>query len=151
MLGRYSVPKLTYLVVITLTYAVTSLYINYYNTQYSMYKKFNISSTSKLLLHENRNLNIRKWIVVTSINEPTPQIKRLASIKNFQLLVVGDNKTDQTWFYENTIFLNLNFQNSLPFSILKNIPLNSYTRKNIGNLVLEKKHSFCSTKQCAFI
>ena len=149
MLGRYSIPnKLFYLFVITLilfviTYAVTSLYINYNDIQFSY--------TSKLLLHENRNLNIRKWIVVTSINEPTPQIKRLASIEDFQLLVVGDNKTDQAWFYENTIFLNLNYQNSLPFSILKNIPLNSYTRKNIGNLVLEKKHSFCSTKLCAFI
>ena len=133
MLGRFSSSKkLTFFVVIIL-FAVTSLYINYYFD----IQKFNISPASMLLFnfnsHGNRSLNISKWIVVTSINEPTPQIKRLASIQDFQLLVVGDNKTNKEWFCNDTIFLNLNYQHSLGFSILKNIPLNSYTRKNIGN------------------
>ena len=75
-----------------------------------------------------------KWIIVTSINEPTLQISRLSSVDDFQLLVVADSKTNQAWSHNNTIFLNLADQNSLDYAILDQIPLNSYTRKNIGYL-----------------
>lgn len=73
-----------------------------------------------------------KWIIVTSINEPTEQIKKLAAIDDFQLLVVGDKKTNQSWFFENTIFLNLQDQSNLGYKIFQNTPFNSYNRKNIG-------------------
>ena len=51
-----------------------------------------------------------KWIVVTSINEPTDQIKYLANIDQFQLLVVGDKKTNQSWHWKNAIFLSIENQ-----------------------------------------
>jgi hypothetical protein len=73
--------------------------------------------------------NSAKWIIVTSINEPTLQISRLSSVDDFQLLVVADSKTNQAWSHNNTIFLNLADQNSLDYAILDQIPLNSYTRK----------------------
>jgi hypothetical protein len=79
------------------------------------------------------------WIVVTSINKPTDQIRKLASIKEFQLLVVADRKTDPNWLrktdplYESVIFLSVDDQKNLGFQILDDIPFNSYTRKNIGN------------------
>ncbi len=77
--------------------------------------------------------NFDKWIIVTSINKPTDQIRKLASIKEFQLLVVADRKTDPKWFLESVIFLSVDYQKNLGFQILDDIPFNSYTRKNIGN------------------
>jgi hypothetical protein len=73
-----------------------------------------------------------KWIVVTSINAPTDQIKYLANIDQFQLLVVGDKKTNQSWHWKNVIFLNIENQKKLEYKIFKTTPFNSYTRKNIG-------------------
>jgi len=51
-----------------------------------------------------------EWIVITSINEPTDQIKYLANIDQFQLLVVGDKKTNQSWHWKNAIFLSIENQ-----------------------------------------
>ena len=77
-----------------------------------------------------------KWIVVTSINMPTEQIKQLADIKDFQLLVIGDKKTKQTWSHKNAIFLSLEQQKAHGFNVIKNTPFGSYTRKNIGNTII---------------
>ena len=75
-----------------------------------------------------------KWIVVTSINEPTEQIKKLSKINEFQLLVVGDKKSISNWSCENVIYLDINKQQDLDFKSFKTTPFNSYTRKNIGYL-----------------
>jgi hypothetical protein len=80
------------------------------------------------------SLNQRKWIVVTSINEPTEQIKKLSKIKGFQLLVVGDKKSKSNWSLENVIFLDINKQQDLSYKTFLTTPFNSYTRKNIGYL-----------------
>ncbi len=80
-----------------------------------------------------KSMNIDKWIIVTSINEPTGQIRKLASIRGFQLLVVADRKTDPDWFHKSVIFLSVYDQKNLGFQILDDIPFDSYTRKNIGN------------------
>ena len=81
-----------------------------------------------------RFFNYFMWIIVTSVNEPTEQIKKLAAIKEFQLLVVGDVKTNQNWTHNNSIFLSVADQEALGFGIYPDIPFKSYTRKNIGNL-----------------
>ena len=78
--------------------------------------------------------NNDKWIVVTTINEPTEQIGKLSKIKGFQLLVVGDKKTNQNWSYPNVIYLNIQDQYNLNYKSYKSTPFNSYTRKNIGYL-----------------
>jgi hypothetical protein len=80
--------------------------------------------------------NISKWIVVTSINNPTKQLDKLTNEKEFQLLVIADLKTNKTWSHENkqTIYLDVNNQTNLYYSILESTPFNSYTRKNIGYL-----------------
>jgi len=103
------------------------------------YKTFGADNFLERIKHPiNRNYinksKSAKWIIVTSINEPTIQINRLSSVDDFQLLVVADSKTNQAWSHKNTIFLNLADQNSLDYGILDEIPLNSYTRKNIGYL-----------------
>ena len=80
------------------------------------------------------NTTKEKWIVVTSINEPTEQIKFLANIDEFQLLVIGDRKTNMSWHWPNAIYLNIIEQETLGYKSFKTIPFNSYTRKNIGYL-----------------
>jgi hypothetical protein len=80
------------------------------------------------------NQTKEKWIVVTSVNEPTEQIKFLANIDEFQLLVIGDRKTNMSWHWSNTIYLNIFEQETLNYKSFKTIPFNSYTRKNIGYL-----------------
>ena len=37
--------------------------------------------------------NINKYIVITSINEPTTAVKTFSQLKDCQTLVVGDSKT----------------------------------------------------------
>ncbi|VDM75264.1 unnamed protein product [Strongylus vulgaris] len=72
-----------------------------------------------------------KWIVVTSINPPTKDIKvvllfehcknlnyllrfqRLASLKDWNLVVVADRKTPKNWYYEDVHFLSRELQEKL--------------------------------------
>ena len=39
-----------------------------------------------------------KWIVVTTINLPTQDMKKLANQSGWQLVVVGDKKTPEQWW-----------------------------------------------------
>ena len=80
-----------------------------------------ITTLCKLVIYEKMNLTnleinkfkgkhqLDKWIVVTTINEPTEQVKFLSNIDQFQLLVVGDKKTNWSWNCQNAIFLNIVF------------------------------------------
>lgn len=38
-----------------------------------------------------------KWLVVTTISEPTEDVKKLAQVKGWKLLIVGDKKTPEPW------------------------------------------------------
>lgn len=38
-----------------------------------------------------------KWIVLTTINTPTADVKKLAGIKGWKVVVVGDTKTPADW------------------------------------------------------
>jgi hypothetical protein len=82
----------------------------------------------------NLKNNTDKWIIVTTINAPTEQIKKLANTTGFQLLVIGDKKTAPNWYLNNTIFLSVDSQSELNYKSFKTIPFNSYNRKNIGYL-----------------
>ncbi|RCN47518.1 hypothetical protein ANCCAN_06415 [Ancylostoma caninum] len=75
-----------------------------------------------------------KWIVVTSINYPSEDVKRLASLKGWNLVVVADRKTPADWHYDNVHFLSMDYQQKLHFRLSVVSPENSYTRKNIGYL-----------------
>ena len=95
-----------------------------------------------------KSMNIDKWIIVTSINKPTDQIQKLASIKEFQLLVVADRKTDPNWYHEGAIFLGVDDQRTLGFRTTADIPFDSYTRKNIGTnctqFTVNYTHKYCA-------
>lgn len=75
-----------------------------------------------------------KWIVVTTINYPSAALKKLATLKNWQLVVVGDRKTPKDWQLENCEFLSIEKQQTLDYAITKLLPENHYCRKNIGYL-----------------
>jgi len=38
-----------------------------------------------------------KWIVVTTINSPTEDVKKLSGIEGWKVVVVGDTKTPADW------------------------------------------------------
>ncbi|EKD94592.1 MAG: hypothetical protein ACD_26C00029G0002 [uncultured bacterium] len=75
-----------------------------------------------------------KWIVITSIQYPTAQVKKLAQIEGWHLLVVGDKKTPKDWSLENCEYLSPERQLSLGYELAKLLPWNHYSRKNIGYL-----------------
>jgi hypothetical protein len=75
-----------------------------------------------------------KWIVVTTIRYPTPQLRQLAEIPGWRLLVVGDKKTPSDWYLENCEYLSPQRQLNLGYQIAELLPWNHYSRKNIGYL-----------------
>ncbi|CAH1781995.1 unnamed protein product [Owenia fusiformis] len=78
--------------------------------------------------------NTDKWIIVTTISSPTEDIKSLAKLTEWQLLVVADTKTPKDWHFDGVLFLSLDAQRSLRYKVLEHIPYSSYSRKNIGYL-----------------
>lgn len=75
-----------------------------------------------------------KWIVVTTINYPTPALKKLAQLPDWRLVVVADKKTPTDWHLGNCDFLSVEVQQQLPYKIIPLLPWNHYSRKNIGYL-----------------
>ena len=43
------------------------------------------------------NLMHDKWIVITTINYPTSDVKKLASIPGWKVVIVGDTKSPKNW------------------------------------------------------
>jgi len=81
--------------------------------------------------------NCEKVVVITTINEPTMNVKYMRdALYGWCLLVVFDKKTPTNWSYKNAFTLSLKDQTSLAekYSIIDMIPYNSYTRKMIGYL-----------------
>ncbi|CAH1773338.1 unnamed protein product [Owenia fusiformis] len=78
--------------------------------------------------------NTDKWIIVTSIASPTEDIKSLATLSEWQLLVVADTKTPKDWHLNGVIFLSIAVQQSLGYKVLEHIPYSNYARKTIGHL-----------------
>lgn len=75
-----------------------------------------------------------KWIVVTTIHYPSNALKKLAALKDWRLVVVGDRKTPKDWQLENCEFLSIEKQQTLGYEIIPLLPENHYSRKNIGYL-----------------
>ncbi|XP_048249064.1 probable glycosyltransferase STELLO1 [Haliotis rufescens] len=94
---------------------------------------------------DNRNFSSRqidkfstvqsdRWIVVTTISYPTPDIKFLANIPGWKVVVVGDTKTPADWRNQNCVFLSLEDQRGLGFDTESLLPEESYARKTMGYL-----------------
>ena len=75
-------------------------------------------------------------LVITSINKPNEVIKKYYSLskKNkVNFIIIGDKKTPK--YPSKYNFYNLKSQKNFKFTLNKSLPINSYSRKNIGFLV----------------
>jgi hypothetical protein len=88
------------------------------------------------MVYQKMQSQHNKWIVITTIQKPTPALKKIAQkCPEWQLLVVGDEKTPDDWHLDDhCIYLSPSDQKKLPYSLCKLLPFNHYARKNIGYL-----------------
>lgn len=84
-------------------------------------------------------MNIKRFIVITSIFEPTEAVKRFAQLRDWQVLVVGDKKTPKSWNFKNVTYLSPKKQQDLEYEVTSGLPWNHYCRKNIGYLHAVRK------------
>ncbi|MDQ5951324.1 MAG: hypothetical protein QG639_601 [Patescibacteria group bacterium] len=77
---------------------------------------------------------MKKYIVITSIFKPTEAVKKFASLKDWQLIVVGDKKTPNKWHHKNVEYLSPDLQLKSHSQFAEALPWNMYSRKNIGYL-----------------
>lgn len=68
-----------------------------YGSQHEL-KEYKVKwSEVKLLDKVPRELMHDKWIVLTTINPPTEDVKKLAAIPDWKVVVVGDTKSPKDW------------------------------------------------------
>jgi len=81
----------------------------------------------------------KKFIVITSIFEPTEAVIAFARMNDYSLIVVGDKKTPSGWHCANVDYLSVEKQNELNFHIGPLLPFNHYGRKMLGYLQAMKQ------------
>jgi hypothetical protein len=77
---------------------------------------------------------LKKFIVITSIFEPTIAVEKFAGLADYQLIVVGDLKTPKNWNCPNVTYLGDNEQKELNSEFAELLPYNHYGRKMMGYL-----------------
>lgn len=75
-----------------------------------------------------------KTIVITSINPPTEQVKAWTRLTDFNVVVVGDNKSPDIYYCEGVHFLNMEDQKRRYPDLARVLPENHYCRKLMGYL-----------------
>lgn len=81
----------------------------------------------------------KKCVIITTINEPTETIRKHISNSEYDVIIVGDLKTPDTYKNEDCIFLNVENQKKMFPELCDLIPYNHYGRKNLGYLYAIKK------------
>lgn len=77
---------------------------------------------------------INKFIVITSIFEPTEAVIKFSKLNDYKLIVVGDKKSPAGWSADNVHYLSVEDQMESGFELSKVLPYNHYCRKMIGYL-----------------
>jgi hypothetical protein len=75
---------------------------------------------------------LKKFIVITSIFEPTLAVKKFAALSDYKLIVVGDLKTPKNWNYSGVTYLGVDEQKELNSEFADLLPYNHYGRKMMG-------------------
>jgi glycosyltransferase involved in cell wall biosynthesis len=75
---------------------------------------------------------LKKFIVITSIFQPTEAIEAFSRLNEYQLIVVGDKKTPAGWQYPHCTYLSVEDQVALSPALANAIPFNHYGRKMMG-------------------
>ena len=99
--------------------------------------KFNTNPKSKDFLIEFFCKD--KCVIITTINKPTQSILKHINNKNYDVIIVGDNKTPDDYKNLNCIYLDIPSQKKLFPELSELIPYNHYCRKNLGYLYAIKK------------
>ena len=84
--------------------------------------------------------------VITTIQEPTPSVRALASrlgAVGTTALIVGDAKGPVRYELAHTELITLDDQRRLPFTIEKLLPTHHYARKNLGYLLAASRKASC--------
>mgnify|MGYP006153151919 FL=1 len=89
---------------------------------------------------------MKTGLVITTINQANKNIKNIdinCNSKKWDFCIIGDKKTPKKFKLRYGNYLDINLQKKLNFKFSNICPLNSYSRKNIGYLVLaENKNDF---------
>lgn len=99
--------------------------------------KFNENPASKEWLKEFYCKE--KCVVITTINKPTETILKHINNKEYDVIIVGDNKTPDDYKHLNCIYLDVPSQKKLFPELSEVLPYNHYCRKNLGYLYAIKK------------
>jgi hypothetical protein len=82
---------------------------------------------------------MKNSIVITSIFNPTEAVNLFSKMNDYDLIVVGDQKTPQDWFCKEATFISVERQNEVAKYLNKVLPYNHYCRKMIGYLYAIEK------------
>ncbi len=96
--------------------------------------KFNNHPESFGWLEELFTTRKKRCVVITTINEPSPSIKRHLANPEYETIIVGDQKTPASYKLEACTFLDIDTQDMLFPELSKLLPRNHYGRKNLGYL-----------------
>ena len=99
--------------------------------------KFNTNPNSKEWLNEM--LCKDKCVIITTINKPTETIIKHINNNEYDVIVVGDNKTPDDYNNLKCIYLDISSQKKLFPELSELLPYNHYCRKNLGYLYAIKK------------
>ena len=75
-----------------------------------------------------------RFIVITSIYQPTEAVKAFCSKKGYRVIVVGDKKTPDDWVCQGADFIGAAEQVELGYALEPLLPHNHYCRKMLGYL-----------------
>jgi hypothetical protein len=111
-----------------------------------------LNHNHNLLLHPikfNQNPPSKKWlkdifckdkcVIITTINKPTETVLKHIDNKEYDVIIIGDNKTPSDYKKLNCIYLDIPSQKKLFPELSELIPYNHYCRKNLGYLYAIKK------------
>ena len=77
---------------------------------------------------------MKKYIVITSIFNPTEPIISFSKMDDCKVVVVGDKKTPHDWICQNVDFISVPEQENSNLNLAKVLPYNHYSRKMLGYL-----------------
>jgi hypothetical protein len=111
-----------------------------------------LNHDNNLLIHPikfNENPNSKEWlidifckdkcVIITTINKPTETILKHINNTEYDVIIVGDNKTPPDYKNLNCIYLDIPCQKKLFPELSELLPYNHYCRKNLGYLYAIKK------------
>ena len=81
-----------------------------------------------------------KCVIITTINKPTETILKHINNKEYDVIIVGDNKTPDDYKNLDCIYLDIPSQKKLFPALSELLPYNHYCRKNLGYLYAIKKN-----------